>query len=54
MKKLIKIHGESYIVESKAGGKCIIVSKKGATELTFEEVIIVVQECKDGKGETIT
>ena len=52
MKKLIKIAGVSYVVEILRDGK-FIVSKEGEVRLTFDEVILVVEECKNGKGETI-
>jgi hypothetical protein len=49
MKKQLTMNGESYIVETTTDGKTI-VSKKSKGQADFGEVILVLEEIKNGKG----
>lgn len=51
MKQQVELNGETYIVESE--DRRFVISKKNGTP-DFEEVILVLRECQDGKGKTIT
>jgi hypothetical protein len=51
MKKLVQIEGDSYMVEFREGGE-FVVSKKGAKEITLDEVLIVLQKYWDETKQT--
>ena len=50
VKRLIKLNGDSYIVEFDANGWAK-VSRNSNQPLTIEEVILVLREYAAGKGE---